>query len=63
MRSCLLSASISPTGFRRKQVEEAVSTLEVKIKRRYPEVTRIFIEVQSKRRHEQFAAEEDEAPA
>jgi cation diffusion facilitator family transporter len=50
-------------GLSSEQVEEAVSQIESKIKRRYPEVTRVFIEVQSKRRHEQFAAEEDEAPA
>jgi len=63
-REILLALSVDfADGLSSEQVEEAVSTLEVKIKRRYPEVTRVFIEVQSKRRHEQFAAEEDEAPA
>ncbi|ODA68707.1 Ferrous-iron efflux pump FieF [Methyloligella halotolerans] len=45
------------------EVEEAVSQLEMKIKKAHPMVTRIFIEVQSERRHEQFAAEERKARA
>jgi len=40
------------------EVEAAVSELETRIKKRYPEVSRMFIEVQSKRAHERFAAEE-----
>ncbi|MEG6509437.1 cation diffusion facilitator family transporter [Methyloligella sp. 2.7D] len=44
-----------------QEVEEAVSQLEIKIKQAYPEVSRIFIEVQSQKRHEQFAAEEAKA--
>ncbi|MFD0987471.1 cation diffusion facilitator family transporter [Methyloligella solikamskensis] len=41
------------------EVEEAVSQLEMKIKKAHPNVSRIFIEVQSERRHDQFAAEEE----
>jgi len=44
-----------------QEVEEAVSQLEIKIKKAHPMVTRIFIEVQSERRHDQFAAEEEKA--
>lgn len=63
-REILLALSVDfADGLSSEQVEEAVSRIEGKIKKRYPEVTRVFIEVQSKRRHEQFAAEEDEAPA
>ena len=59
----LLALSVDfADGLSSEEVEEAVSMLEVKIKRRYPEVTRVFIEVQSKRRHDQFAAK-DEAGA
>ncbi|XSG82663.1 MAG: cation diffusion facilitator family transporter [Methyloligella sp. ZOD6] len=45
------------------EVEEAVSQLEIKIKKLHPAVSRIFIEVQSERRHDQFAREEAEARA
>jgi cation diffusion facilitator family transporter len=56
-REILLAISVDfADGLSSEAVEEAVSTLEVAIKRRYPEVTRVFIEVQSKRRHDQFAA-------
>jgi len=53
----LLALSVDfADGLSSEAVEEAVSTLEVKIKQRYPEVTRVFIEVQSKRRHDQSVA-------
>ncbi len=56
----LLALSVDfADGLSSQAVEEAVSVLEVKIKKRYPEVTRVFIEVQSKRRHDQFVAEEE----
>ena len=40
------------------QVEEAIYTLEVAVKEEYPVVTRIFIEVQSKKHHEEMIAQE-----
>ena len=59
----LLAISVDfADGLSSEAVEEAVSVLELKIKKRYPQVTRVFIEVQSKRRHDQFVAE-DEASA
>jgi cation diffusion facilitator family transporter len=54
----LLALSVDfADGLSSEAVEEAVSTLEIKIKQRYPEVTRVFIEVQSKRRHDQSVAD------
>lgn len=43
------------------EAEEGVSQIELKIKERYPDISRLFIEVQSKRRHEQFARKEKRA--
>jgi cation diffusion facilitator family transporter len=41
------------------QAEAAVSEIETEVKHRFPEVSRIFVEVQSKREHERFAAQDD----
>lgn len=57
-REILLALSVDfADGLSSEAVEEAVSQLESRIKQRYPEVKRVFIEVQSKRRHDQFAAD------
>lgn len=40
------------------QVEEAVYVLEMAIKQRFPEIKRLFIEVQSQRRHDEVVAAE-----
>ncbi len=40
------------------KVEEAIYILEMAIKARFPEITRLFIEVQSKERHDEVAAKE-----
>jgi len=41
------------------KVEEAIHELEVAIRSRFPQVRRVFIEVQSSRRHEELAATAD----
>ena len=44
------------------QVEEAISTLEQRIKEAHPDVKRVFIEAQSVRRHLESLAQGDPAP-
>ena len=40
------------------QVEEAIYIMEMAIKARFPEIRRLFIEVQSENRHDEVAAAE-----
>ena len=45
------------------EVEESIYRLEVAVKRQYPIVTRIFIEVQAARHHKEMIEQEQKARA
>ena len=49
-------------GINSEDVEAAISSLEREVKDSYPEVTRIFIEVQSRQGHQAEAARQDGGP-
>lgn len=55
-KDVLLTVSLDfKDGLSSRQVEEAISTFETRIKEKFPEVTRVFIEAQSWRAHQASA--------